>query len=726
MLRRVLCLLIPALGCYCQQLRPATNRPKIGIALEGGGALGLAHIGVLQWFEDHRIPIDYVAGTSMGGLVGGMFATGMRPAEIRELVSALDWKETLDGQLPFEALAFRRKEDKRAFQNNLEFGLRNGFSLPMGLSSGQKITYLIDRTTLQYSNLKHFDDLPVPFRCVAADLASGKQHVFESGPLGEAMRATMSLPAIFTPVRNEKSVWVDGGLLNNVPVDVVKKMGADIAIAVHLISSPYRPENKQSVFAVMNRSISVMIAANELHSLEAADLIISVDLSGYSGANYAASAQIIQKGQEGAEKKAAILARLALDERAWQEHIGLRAARRVHSTADPAFVQVSGIDPHLSEVIENKLSNYAGKPLDLDRLERDLDTISGTGRFSRFSYRTTEQGGRTGLQIQAEQKDYAPPLVNIGFLVDGGDVNSIRWTMNGRITALDIGGFRSELRTDLSIGSTWGLATEFYHPVSASSKWFVAPRVFATSAPLDLYNRSTQLAQYRIRRYGGGADAGYAINRFSEFRVGYEAAYIDPSLKIGSPVLPELSGRYGISSIQYSLDHLDSPLVPRTGQIARFRAAWIDGAPGAPTGFPLSEAYVGVIRPISKQSSVYVQAYGGTTFGHYDTGIPQFFLGGPGQLSAYGRNELRTDQYWLGRAGYIYELFNLPPLIGHKTYLTAAYELAQVHRTSSASRLPNDGSVGLVLETLFGPVFIGGSLGDSGHHRVYFSLGKLF
>jgi NTE family protein len=133
-----------------------------------------------------------------------------------------------------------------------------------------------------------------------------------------------------------------------------------------------------------------------------------------------------------------------------------------------------------------------------------------------------------------------------------------------------------------------------------------------------------------------------------------------------------------------------------------------------------------VIRPISKQSSVYLQAYGGTTFGHYDTGIPQFFLGGPGQLSAYGRNELRTDQYWLGRVGYLYELFNLPPLIGRKTYLTAAYEIAQVHRTSSASRLPNDGSVGLVLETLFGPLFIGGSLGDSGHHRVYFSLGRLF
>ena len=722
---RLLCLLAVALECFCQQRYSSIDRPKIGLVLEGGGALGFAHIGVLQWFEEHRIPIDYVAGTSMGGLVGGMYATGMRAGDIRNLVSKIDWQEALDGQTAYQALAFRRKEDKSAFQNNLEFGLRNGFSAPGGLSSGQRITYLLDRAALPYSDLKSFDDLPIPFRCVATDLNSGKQHVFENGPLGEALRATMSLPAIFTPVMNKTNIWVDGGLLNNLPVDVAKKMGADIVIAVYLNPSPFRPDSKQSLFKVMNRSISVMIEANELHSLEAADLVVSVDLSGYSSTNYAASSEIIARGFEGAGKKSPLLAKLALDEAAWQQHLAFRESR-IRAAPAPSFIQVSGTDPRLSAAIQKELTNHTGKTLDLDQLEKDIDVITGGGRFTSFSYNMTGLEGRSGLQIRADEKDYAPPLLNIGFLVDGSDVNNVRWTTNARITALDVGGFRSEWRTDLSIGSTWGISSEYYRPISATSKWFVAPRALAMSTPFDLYHRSTQLAQYRIRRYGGGVDWGYAINRFSEFRLGYEVGYLDPSLSIGSPVLPEPRGQTGISSIRYNLDQLDSPLVPRTGQIVRFRAAWIDAAPGASQGFPLSEVSAGVIRPVSKRGSAYLQAFGGTTFGHDDTGIPQFFLGGPSQWNAYGTNELRTNQYWLARVGYVHELFSLPPLLGYKTYFTSAYELGQAQRAPGVSRLPNDGSLGLVAETLIGPLFVGGSVGDSGHRRVYFSLGRFF
>jgi NTE family protein len=536
----------------------------------------------------------------------------------------------------------------------------------------------------------------------------------------------MSLPAIFTPVISEKGSWADGGLLNNLPVDVAKKMGADIVIAVHLNPSAFRPEGNRSLFSVMDRSISVMIEANELHSLETADLVVSVDLAGYSSTNYSASAQIIAKGFEGAGRKSQLLSKLALDEAAWSEHLAFRESRRIRSMPAPTFVEVTGADPHLSAAIQKELASHSGKSLDLDRLEKDIDVISGVGRFTRFSYRSANREGRSGLEIHAEEKDYAPPFLNIGFLIDGSDITNVRWTANARITALDVGGFRSELRTDLSVGSTWGLSSEYYRPVSAISKWFVAPHVLATNSPFDLYHHSIQLAQYRIRRYGAGVDWGYAINRFSEFRLGYEAGYLDPSLSIGSPVLPEPRGRTGSSSIRYNLDQLDSPLVPRTGQIVRFRTVWTDTAPGASKGFPLSEAYIGVIRPVSKRASAYLQTFGGTTFGHYDTGIPQFFLGGPSQLSAYGTNELRTNQYWLGRVGYVFELFSLPPLIGHKMYLTSAYELGKAYRAPGSSRVPNDGSLGVVLETLLGPLFIGESVGDSGHHRVYFSVGRFF
>lgn len=201
------------------QARPippaAKPRLKIGVALEGGGALGLAHIGVLQWFEDHHIPVDYIAGTSMGGLVAGLYATGKSPEQLKAVVEAQNWDLIIGGEIPFEDLTFRRKEDLIAYPNSIKLGLKHGLSLPSGLNTGHEISLLIDRETLPYSNLRSFDDLPIPFRCVATELVSGKEEVFSQGQLDQALRATMSLPGIFSPVREDEKVYVDGGLVGN-------------------------------------------------------------------------------------------------------------------------------------------------------------------------------------------------------------------------------------------------------------------------------------------------------------------------------------------------------------------------------------------------------------------------------------------------------------------------------------------------------------------------------
>ncbi len=252
------------LSSFAFAQEPPTPRPKIGVAFEGGGALGFAHVGVLKWFEEHRIPIDYISGTSMGGLVGGLYATGMRPAELQDLMSKIDWNETLSGPIPFSEASYRRKEDRRDFQNGLEFGLRGGFNFPSGLATGQNITFLLDREALPYSRLKSFDDLPIPFRCVATDLVTGKAVVFQDGPLGEALRATMSVPAVFSPVRSGDKLYADGMLTDNLPVDVVKKMGADIVIAVYLNPSSFTAKSSASLFSVMNRGVGLMVAANEI------------------------------------------------------------------------------------------------------------------------------------------------------------------------------------------------------------------------------------------------------------------------------------------------------------------------------------------------------------------------------------------------------------------------------------------------------------------------------
>jgi NTE family protein len=263
-----LLLLLPGVSRAQQNAAPrAQPRPTIGVALEGGGAMGLAHIGVLKWFEEHHIPVDYVAGTSMGGLVGGFYATGMSPDELKTLIDAMDWKKILGDRTPYEDLAFRRKEDQRAYPNSLIFGLRGGLNLPAGLNAGHQIGLLIDRVTLPYDQLASFDALPVPFRCVATDLVSQKPHVFKDGSLAVALRATMSIPGAFSPVNDGKAVFVDGGLVDNLPTDVVRQMGAEIVIAVHLEPAPVEAKDIQSVFSVLNHSVRLLLEENEVRSL---------------------------------------------------------------------------------------------------------------------------------------------------------------------------------------------------------------------------------------------------------------------------------------------------------------------------------------------------------------------------------------------------------------------------------------------------------------------------
>src|ERR1700720_2981391 len=256
---------------------PPAHRPRIGLVLEGGGALGLAHIGVLKWLEENRIPVDMIAGSSMGALVGGTYATGESPDQIANLISSIKWHEVLRGATRYKDLSFRRKEDRQDYPNAFEFGLKQGAQFPSGFNSGQQVGLILDHVGLPYSEMKSFDELPIPFRCVATDLVAGDSYVFDHGSLAEAMRASMSLPAFFTPVRERNRVLVDGGLVNNLPVDVARQMGADIVIAVHLALPRLDPNAPLSSVTVLQRSANVSIAVNELRSMEDADILLKAD-----------------------------------------------------------------------------------------------------------------------------------------------------------------------------------------------------------------------------------------------------------------------------------------------------------------------------------------------------------------------------------------------------------------------------------------------------------------
>ena len=705
---------------------PQRHRPTIGVALEGGGAMGLAHIGVLKWFEEHHIPVDYVAGTSMGGLVGGFYATGMTPEEMQKLIEGLDWREILGDRTPYEDLSYRRKEDQRAYPNSLIFGLRHGLSAPAGLIAGHQIGLLIGRVTLPYYGISSFDDMPVPFRCVATDLVSGQSHVFKDGPLAIALRSTMSIPGVFSPVREGKAVYVDGGLLDNLPTDVVRKMGAEIVIGVHLESAPVEANDIRSVFSVLNHSVSAVVTDNEMRSLELADSIISVPLGEFTTVDYAKSEPIMQRGYEAAKTKARMLEAFALNDADWEAYLQARKAREHTELPIPQFVKVEGTSQRGAVDVARYLKGFPGKPIEPQRLDAALTRLTGVGRLDSASYWLTEQDGKAGLLVRVVEKNDAPPMFQMAFEVDGSQAGNVDFTMGTRFTFMDVAGYRSEWRTDLLLGNTYGVQTELYRPFSPESRWFFAPRADASDTTFQIYAKNDPLADYRIYRINIGGDLGYSFGRFSELRVGYEVGSLNTKLRLGTPEIPAVEGRVGQSHLHYLLDHTDDPVIPRRGFSAESNFRWFDQSPGAASSFPSLDLKLGYFQPLTRMVSFFAESEGGSTLGTTSTGIPQFFLGGPLRLSAYGNNEFQGNQYYLFRAGFVHDLLTLPPFLGRKVYAVGAYEIGKMYGVTADSNLPNDVAAGLLAETAVGPLFIGGSVGDSGHRKWFFQLGRVF
>lgn len=709
------------------EAKPA-HRPTIGLVLEGGGALGLAHVGVLRWFEDHHIPVDYVAGTSMGGLVGGLYASGRSASEMMEFVKTVDWNKALSDQTPYRALSFRRKEDKRAYPTKIELGLKDGVSFPSGFNSGHQVGLILDRIALPYAELKSFDDLPTPFRCVATDLVSGESVVFDRGSLADALRATMSLPGIFSPVRRDDQVLVDGGLLKNLPVDVARAMGADIVIAVHLEVKPLNAQQPLSAFGVLGQSVSVVIAANELATMQKADVLIPVHTQAFTSTDYAAANKLIQVGYEGAQERANLLERFSISNEEWNEYVEKRK-ERTPPIPVPQFVEVTGPPPVISEGIAKNLADNIGKPVDTKELNRQLTDVTGLGRFSRAGYQLVRRGDQEGLLIHADEKDYGPPLLDPIFLIDGSDYNNVQFSVGARITLLDVGGFGSEWRNDIIAGSQYVLNSEYYHPLSWKSHLFIAPRGFANSLPFNIYLDNNRIAEYRERNVGGGLDFGIAIDRFSELRFGYQVGQVSLKRDIGTPDLQNGSGRQGFSRLQYVNDHLDNPTVPREGYYVKYNFQFYDANLEAGETFPATQLQTQFFKRISNPGSVFLLASGGTTFGREETGLPPFSLGGPTRLAAYGVNELLTNQYFLLQPGYLHRLKQFSPLLGGSMSVFAMYEVADAYHPPlnlNAPTLPQDFNAGIIIQTPLGPIVFGGAVGNGDHHKFYFQMGRYF
>lgn len=705
------------------------SRPRIGLALGGGGARGAAHIGVLRELERLRIPIDAIAGTSMGAIVGGLYASGKTPDELQQLVESLDWADAFDDQATRDQRSFRRKQDDAAFPIPLELGLRGGrLVLPKGLIHGQKLSLILRDQLSHVHNVHDFDDLPIPFKVVASDIGTGDAYVMSNGDIELAMRASMSAPGIFAPVVVNGHALVDGGLAGNVPVSVVREMDVDIIIAVDVEFPLYAPEKLQSALEITEQMLTILIrkeTRRELAGLSDDDILIRPELGEYGSTNFQEIAQTIAPGAAATIAVEDRLAGLSVSEEEYRAYL---AARRPHSSLPETidFVRVIDDGHEADQALTSRIRTKPGDAFDADRLAHEAEYLFGLGRFEQASYRLVQEDDMVGVEFDTRSKSWGPDLLKFGISIEDDFEGSTAFNVAGRLTRTAINSRGAEWRTDLQLGTDPKLDTEFYQPFSRNSRFFVAPQVTFEQRNLNAFSGDASFARYRVSEIAAGVDVGREFGRWGELRLGAFRGTGDARLKVGDPQLPNFDFDAGGAHAKFTVDTFDDAQIPKSG--TQFNVEWLMSRPGygADSDFDTVESTIDKAWSWKQNTLRFGLEYATTM--QSDNLIQNFFpLGGFLRLSGLSRGEISGPHAGLARIIYYRQIgetgggvFDFP------VYMGGSVEAGNVWQNRSDISLGSmvvNGSLFAGLDTYLGPLFLAAGFSESGDTSFYLFLG---
>lgn len=706
------------------------ERPRIGLALGGGGARGAAHIGVLKELERLRIPIDAVAGISMGAIVGGLYASGRTPDELQQLVESLDWADAFDDQSTREQRSFRRKQDDAAFTIPLELGLRDGaLQLPKGLIQGQKLSLILREQLLPVYDVEDFDELPTPFRAVASDIETGDAYVMSGGDIELAIRASMSAPGIFSPVVVDGHTLVDGGLVGNVPVSVVRDMDVDIIIAVDVEFPLYPPEQLQSALEITEQMLTILIrkeTLRELSGLGEHDFLIRPALGIYGSTNFQDIAQTIEPGVAATIAIEERLRNLSVSEEEYQEFL---AARQRHAGRPDTLEFVRAVDDGQAadRALTARIRTKPGDAVDASKLADEAEFLFGLERFEQASYRLVKDEGQTGVEFETRSKSWGPNFLKFGISIEDDFEGSTAFNVAGRLTKTALNPRGAEWRTDLQIGTDPKLVTEFYQPLSRGSRFFVAPQISFEQSNINTFSNDSSIARYRIGEAEAGLDFGWILGRWGEIRLGAFRGTGGARLKVGDPFLPNFDFETGGTRALFALDTFDDAQIPKSG--TKIDVEWLMSRPGfgADSDFDTFQSTFETAWSWNQNTLRFGLEYATTV--ESDNLIQNFFpLGGFLRLSGLERGEISGPHAGLARVIYYRQmdesgggLFDMP------LYFGGSIEAGNVWQTRSSisfdSTLMNS-SLFAGLDTYLGPLFLAAGFAEHGGTSFYLFLGS--
>jgi len=702
--------------------------PRIGLALSGGGARGIAHVGVLKVLEELRVPISCVTGTSMGAIVGGTFAAGMPPAEMEKIVLATDWDAVFRDRPPRGEISVRRKIDDYKPLIAPELGVKDGgLALPKGVIAGVSIESFFRVLAAPALGITDFRKLPIPFRAMATDIETGQSVVLDRGSVAQAMRASMSVPGAIAPVEIDGRLLVDGGIANNLPIDEARKLCADVIIAVNISTPPLKRDQITSALSVVGQLINFLgkqTVDDQLKSLGPKDVLIAPDLDDISAATFERSVDAIKIGEDATRALTDSLRRYSLPP---EQYAALRKTQVAQSKALGTVdeIRVEGLERSNPDVLLGLVESKPGEQLSEEKIGADLRRIYGRGGFEGISYHLTGDTGPRAMVIEPREKSWGPDYFRfgLGLASDFKGDNAFNLLFQYKKTWLNrLGG---EWLTEAQVGEDTHLYSEFYQPVDASGRWFVAPFFKVGQETRGVFVGEDKVADYRARYGKVGVDAGAVLGTWGELRVGPVWQHIDASVDTGSPVFPSVKQTSSGVQVKLFIDQLDHPWFPLDGFAAVGTAYAAMESFGSALSYQRLEGRVRGAKSWGANTLSYM-ATGGTDLGSNMPAYESFTLGGPLRLSGYRVNQFAGRDYAFGRLMYYNRFLPLPDILGNGVFAGASAEIGRISNRFDGLPSPGtlySGSVFLGADTVAGPAFLGFGVGQAGNWSVYMLLG---
>ncbi len=734
----------PALAAAVAEV--PTPRPRVALVLSGGGARGLSHVGVLQVLEEARVPVDLVVGTSMGAIVGGLYASGMTPAELKREILAVDWGGLFERREPRQLLSQRRKGEDFELSPVLELGFRDGeFRLPTGAVSTRSLEMLLRRFTLPTRRLANFDQLPTPFRAVATDMETGKPVVMDRGDLAAALRASMSVPGVFSPLEVNGRILGDGGLVNNLPVDVARSLGAEVVIAVNIGTPLAGRETLGSVLGITAQMVNILTEQNvqaSISTLSTRDLLLQPPLGKLTSGDFERGAELVKLGEDYAQSVRAALARFTTDADSfarWQAERQRAALANAAWGGPVAAIRFEGVSPPRASRLAQLLDTEPGQRVDVPQIEKDLQRLSATGDYEQVDYRLAPLSGndQEALVITLRENAWGPNYLRAGIDLNTdfqgrGDFN-LRVSHN-RHWLNDAG---AEWRNRLQLGTAPAISSELYQPLGADGGRFVSLSAAAQLRRIEVFNeQGDSVAIGRRQNLELGADIGWPIGlqgRLGEMRVGvlggsYRTVpeIVSGALNPQGQTVSALSWRdIGLRAAVIS-DQLDFANFPSKGyRLDAELSAGQRRTGGDTRSFARLEGNANLVTSWGAHTLNTALRFAQAT--QIPAGaIDEYSLGGFQQLSGYRTGQVAGNYLLFGRATYYRRL---PYSFGFARGLFAGGSIEAGNawldrRNISLGDLRAGASLFVGADTGFGPLYLSIVSAPRGYTGLYLFLGR--